>query len=546
MKALKKIVTAIVSAAFILSSAATALADETTAASQPSETAAATSQETKETYDISKLSFDTMYGNQIGDFLNHQYYYNGEKIPLAESDYYFLLTFLQLSQYAAYGYYPSTSMGYLDLAATYGDSKKTFADYYVEQAEEYLHSTYIFVERAKAAGIKLTDEDKKAIDDEMKERTDEQAKPAGVGLDVILKLYFGPNCDEKAYRAILENATLAGKYQEKFTSEYKVPEDQKMVPNVRYALFYAPSASAKDDEKKKAETAANEMIKKCKSINDLKTLAEAGKKDGSVYDEGEISISKGQTVSSFEAWAYDSSRKEGDLGVIYAKEYGYFCVGYVGKVKLDDGELAELANAAMNTEIENEMKANKKNFHTDQKFGPAKAAPTAVPVTEAPEATGNGNETAPSALPTDNGTPADNGMSKILIIVFCVIGGIAIVAVIGILVANYMNSKKTEEASKKTSKNTSKKPASSKKASKPKIEEEDEDEEEEDDEEDEEDDEEEDEEEDEQDPDVIDDPYSGIDEDEEEEKEEEPKEVKKPAKNSGNNGKKNKKNGKKK
>lgn len=537
MKALKKLVIAIVTAAFMLSSAATALADETTAASQPSETAAATSQETKETYDISKLSFDTMYGNQIGDFLNHQYYYNGEKIPLAESDYYFLLTFLQLSQYAAYGYYPSTSLGYLDLAATYGDSKKTFADYFVEQAEEYLHSTYIFVERAKAAGITLTDEDKKAIDDEMKERTDEQAKPAGVSLDVILKLYFGPNCDEKAYRAILENATLAGKYQEKFTSEYKVPEEQKMVPNVRYALFYAPSASAKDDEKKKAETAANELIKKCKSINDLKTLAEAGKKDGSVYDEGEISISKGQTVSTFEAWAYDASRKEGDLGVIYAKEYGYFCVGYVGKVKLDDGELAELANAAMNTEIENEMKANKKNFHTDQKFGPAKAAPTAVPVTEAPEATGNGNETAPSALPTDNGTAVDNGMSKILIIVFCVIGGIAIVAVIGILVANYMNAKKAEESSQKASKKpSSSKKAAPKKASKSKVEEEDEDEEDEDD-------EDEDEDEDEEDPDMIEDPYSGIDEEEEEE---EPEEVKKPAKNSGNNGKKYKNNGKKK
>jgi len=540
MKALKKLVIAIVTAAFMLSSAATALADETTAASQPSETAAATSQETQETYDISKLSFDTMYGNQIGDFLNHQYYYNGEKIPLAESDYYFLLTFLQLSQYAAYGYYPSTSLGYLDLAATYGDSKKTFADYFVEQAEEYLHSTYIFVERAKAAGITLTDEDKKAIDDEMKERTDEQAKPAGVSLDVILKLYFGPNCDEKAYRAILENATLAGKYQEKFTSEYKVPEEQKMVPNVRYALFYAPSASAKDDEKKKAETAANELIKKCKSIDDLKKYAEAGKSDGSVYDEGEISISKGQTVSTFEAWAYDASRKEGDLGVIYAKEYGYFCVGYVGKVKLDDGELAELANSAMNTEIENEMKANKKNFHTDQKYGPAKAAPTAVPVTEAPDA-GNGNTTTPSALPTDNGTTVDNGLSKVLIIVFCVIGGIAIVAVIGILVANYMNAKKDEESSQKASKKpSSSKKAAPKKASKSKVEEEDEDEEDEDDEED---DEEEDEDEDEEDPDMIEDPYSGIDEEEEEE---EPEEVKKPAKNSGNNGKKNKNNGKKK
>ena len=121
MKVLKKLVIAIVCAAFMMSSAATALADETTAAAQPSETAS----ETKESIDISKLSFDTMYGNQIGDFLNHEYVYEGEKIPITESNYYFLLTFLQLSQYAAYGYFPATGDGYLDLAATYGDSGET-------------------------------------------------------------------------------------------------------------------------------------------------------------------------------------------------------------------------------------------------------------------------------------------------------------------------------------------------------------------------------------------------------------------------------------
>ncbi len=279
------------------------------------------------------------------------------------------------------------------------------------------------------------------------------------------------------------------------------------------------------------------MLKKCKSVADLKTLAEAAQKDGSVYDQGDISISKGQTVSAFENWAYDASRKEGDLGVVYAKEYGYFCVGYLGKVKLDEGEVSELANAAMNTEIENEMKANKNNFHTDQKYGPAKAAPTAVPVTEAPDA-GNGNTTTPSALPTDDGTTVDNGLSKVLIIVFCVIGGIAIVAVIGILVSNYMNTKKAEESSKKNSK----KSAPSKKTSKSKRVIEDEDDEDEDEDEDEEDEENGEEEEDEEeDPDMIADPYSGLDEEEEEEEpEEEKKPAKKPVKNSGNN----KKNGK--
>lgn len=524
MKALKKIVTAIISAAFIMSSAATVLADETTATTKPSETAAATSQETQETFDISKLSFDTMYGNQIGDFLNHEYYYNGQKIPQAETNYYFLLTFLQLSQYAAYGYYPATSAGYIDLAATYGDSKKTFADYFVSEAEEYLHSTYIFLERAKAAGIKLSDDDKKAIEEEIKERTEEQAKPAGVSLDVILELYFGPGCNEKAYRQILENATLAGKYQEKFTSEYKIPEEQLMVPNIAYALFYAPGASASPEDKKKAETAANEMLKKCKSIDDLKKYAAEEQKAGKVYDQSTLSVPKGRMVSAFESWAWDASRKVGELGVIYSEEYGYFCVGYVGKVKLEKDEQAELANDALTKEIEAEMKANKKNFHTDMKYGAAKAAPTAVPVTEAPEQTGNGNgtgnETVPSGLPTDNGTPADNGMSKVLIIVFCVIGGVAIIAVIVILVMNYKGSNMTDDEMR-----TSKKSSSAKKTSR-KIEDDDEDEDEE-------------EEEEETEPEEAEDPYSGIDGDDPDEEPEEEK----PAKDKGNN-KKNKKHGK--
>ena len=512
MKALKKIVIGIVAAAVMMSSAASAFADETAA---PSQTQGTTGESTTSTFDISNMSFDTMYGNQLPDFLNHQYEYNGEKIPIVESNYYFLLTFLQLSQYAAYGYYPATAAGYLDLAATYGegDQQKTYAEYFVQQAEEYLHSTYIFVERAKAAGIKLTDEDKKAIDDEVNDRIEQQAKPAGVSLDVILKLYFGPQCDEKAYRALLENATLAGKYSEKYVKDYKIPEEQLMVPNIRYALFYAPGASATADEKKKAEDGANEMLKKCKNVEDLKTQAEAGKTAGTVYDEGTLSVPKGKMVSAFEEWAYGASRKEGELGIIYSKEYGYFVVGYMGKVKLDEEEQESLANDAMNAEIENEMKANKHNFHTDQKYGAAKPAPTAAPEpTSEPGASGQSGETLPSALPTDNGeTTADNGMSNVLIIVFVAIGGVAIIAVIIILITN----------SKGSDSDSSSKKASSKKVSKKTVEEDDEDEDEEDIEESEEDEEEEEE------PEEQEDIYSGISEDEEEAEEEKPSKKKK-------------------
>lgn len=519
MKTLKRIVIGIVCAAVMMSSAATALADETTAASQPS----GTEESTTSTFDISNMSFDTMYGNQVMDFLNHQYEYEGQKIPITESNYYFLLTFLQLSQYAAYGYYPATSAGYIDLAAQYGDNGKTYAEYYVDQAEQYLQSTYILIARAKAAGIKLEAKDKEAIEQEIKDRIDQQAIPAGVPLDTILKLYFGPDCDEKAYRAILENATLAGKYQEKYASEYKIPEDQKMVPNIRYALFYAPGASATDDDKKKAENAANEMLKKCKNLDDLKKYAEAGQQDGSVYDQGTLPVRKGEMVSTFEEWAYGAGRKEGEMGIIYAKEYGYFCVGYVGKVKLEDEEISEIASEALNAEIEKEMKENKHGFKTDQKYSAAKPAPTAPAETSA-DGTEAGTETAPTALPTDNGTNPENGMSNVLIIVFVAIGGVAILAVIIILVMNYTRSGKEDDDAKKPSsaKKDTKKPAS-KKPSRPVIEDEEEDEEEEDD--------------DDELPEEQEDPYSGLSGDEEPEEKTSGDGVKDKSKNNKKNGK---------
>ena len=228
---------------------------------------------------------------------------------------------------------------------------------------------------------------------------------------------------------------------------------------------------ATDEEKKKAETAANDMLKKCKNVEDLKTQAEAGKTAGTVYDQGTLTVPKGKMVSAFEDWAYGASRKEGELGIIYSQDYGYFVVGYMGKAKLDEEDQESIANDAMNAEIEKEMQENKHNFHTEQKYGAAKAAPTAVPEpTSAVEPSNQGGETAPTALPTESGvTPADNGMSNVLIIVFVAIGGVAIVAVIIILIMNSKGSDKDESSSKS-------KTSSSKKSSKKVVVEDDEDE----------------------------------------------------------------------
>lgn len=397
MKLVKKLVTAIIGVAFVLSSAGTVLADDTASTSATN------------VIDIKTLTFESIYGKQLQSYLNHRYEFNGKKIPVVESNYYFIKTYGELCQYAAYGYLPATAEGFIDLSATYGNEGKTYADYFVEQSELYIKRICIYKQRAVEAGLTLGDEDKQAIEAEITSRYESQAKPAGVSLDYVLKLSFGPGCNEKAYRSILENAALASKYQQKYYEDFKVPEDQKNVPNITYALFYAPKSSASDEEKKNAEASAKEMLGQCKSIEDLKTLGTAAKSSGKCRDAGTLPVQKGKMVPAFEAWAYGEGRKAGEMDVIYADEYGYFCVGYNGTVELDENEKKDMASNALTAEVNEAIKAGQYTL-----------------------------------------IKSDIDTAKILVIVFACIAGVAVIIMVGVLVSK--KAKENEAKKKKASK----------------------------------------------------------------------------------------------
>ena len=420
MKLIKKLVVALVGAAIMLSSAATVFADETT----PTSTQAGTA-----TADISNVKFETAYGTQLPQYLNRQYSFNGEKIPVPESNYYYITVFLTLSQYAAYGMYPSTAENYIDLSKTYGNEGKTYGDLLTEQAELYLERIYIYKSRAKEAGISIGDEEKNTIDDVIKQLNEQQAKPTGSTLETILKLHYGPGCDEKAFRSILENAALASKYTQKYIDDYQVPEDQKMIPSITYALFYAP-ASATNDEKSKAQASANEMLGKCKSIDDLKTLGADAKKAGTCKDAGTLPVQRQKMVPAFEAWAYGSERKVGEMAVIYSDEYGYFCVGYNGLVELDENEKKDMATNALNAEVDQQKKAGK--------YGLTKVEGKA-------------------------------GLNNTIVVVFAAIGAVALVAIFAVLVSNKVkeskNVKKPVKGTIKTGSKSNKNKSNAKKTS---------------------------------------------------------------------------------
>ena len=452
-----------------------------------------------ETSDESPKTFEELYGNQIMTYMNHQYYFEGEALLQQESNFYFINAFVDLSGYANMGYYPSTPLGFLDLAAEYdGDEYKTYGDYYVYYAENSIESTCILCARAKAEGVSLDDETMKQIDDMIVSLKTEKAPQSGLSFEEYLQLWYGPGMDEASFRKVVERYFLADAYSKEYCANYKFTDEEKKVPYVRYALFYAPQ-TADQETKDKALAAANSMKDACKTIDDLTGLSETALADGSVMDQGDIAVPKGQMVKAFEEWSYGKDRKEGELDVIYAVEYGYFVVGYLGLKDVEESELNNIALKALSDGLLDEIKNKKHDFHGEGTFGTPPAAPTATPApdaTDAPVQSIDPNATVPSG--TTQPSQGNMSTTDVLIVVFFTLAGVAILAVIVILInyaiknnkngsdnkpvrkPRYDEEDEDEEEEEEVKPSKSK---SSKKASEPEEDEEDEDGDEEDDEE---------------------------------------------------------------
>lgn len=422
------------------------------AASEPSETSAV------ETQDEGPKSFEELYANQLITYLDHQYYFDGQPIPTTETNYYFINSFLDLSNYALMGYYPSTNLGYIDLAAEYaGDEYDTYGDYFVKYAENSIESTFILCARAEEEGITIPEETYTAIDTMMNNIRTGGAANTGMTLDEYLQFYYGHGNDEATFRNVLERYLLADEYSKIYCENYEFSDEEKNVPYIRYALFYAPD-SAEQATKDQALEDATAMKNSCKTINDLTGLAAAAQENGIVYNQGDIAVPRGRMVPKFEEWAYEDGRTEGELDIIYAPEYGYFVVGYLGLQEQAADVLNQIALKELSDSILAEVDEDIHDFHTDDPYLPAPEGPTATPVPDNivpsdsavsfdPNVTVN-----PSVVPSGEIQQGGNmTTTDVLIVVFFTLAGVAIFAVIVILIAYAVKNNKNSKAGGKTS-----------------------------------------------------------------------------------------------
>ena len=215
------------------------------------------------------------------------------------------------------------------------------------------------------------------------------------------------------------------------------------VPYVRYALF-----QPKDTDQvslTEAYTAAKAMKDACGSISDLTGLAETAYKNGKVLDYGDILVTKGQL---FEDWAYDDNRTDGELDIIYSPDFGYFVIGYIRTEKQISGLLTDIAMKDLTNIALEEANSGVHDFHTDDEYLPAPAAPTATPVPEI-ELTDDGTEetvmnteateaSAPVAQPQQNGSTKT---ADVLVVVFFTLAGVAIAAIIAVFIYSAVNNR---------------------------------------------------------------------------------------------------------
>lgn len=406
-----------------------------------------TSESSRETRDLSGYTFENVYGSQLNSFLDHQYTFQGQTVPLAESNFYFINAFFEMTNYAYYGMYPQTSEGFIDLSAEYADTTKyaTYGDFLVSYAERTLESSLIICDRAREENLVLSEETLGSID-EMMNNLSEEAELASMGLDQYLQLYYGPSCSEAAYREVLKNYYLSDLYTSKYCDDH-ITDDMRYVPNVRYALFYAPEEGTEEADRQTAESLANDLLNAAGGdLDALKTLADQSVADGFCRESNDLAVTRGKTVAAFDEWSFSEDRQEGDIEVIYAPQFGYFVVGYLGITEQDSQTLDTQVVAQLTDEISAAIASGEYQFGTDQEYLPASPVDADGIITDPTGSTLDTSTVAPDS--------EKSGVASVLIIIFAVIGGVAIIAIIVILTAyivKKINAGKTDKEDKSKS-----------------------------------------------------------------------------------------------
>ena len=406
-----------------------------------------------QTVDLSDKTVETVYGSQLPQYLNHQYYFEGEPVSMTESNFYFIDTFTDLCNYAGY-YYAATPAGFVDLSAPLGTSDgevqyDTVGDFFVSYSEEMLESACIICKLAADEGLTLP-EDQIAQIDSLVAEIESGAATANLTTDEYLAIYYGEGVTLDSFRQTIVNYYMADYYTQQYINNYEFDPEEITVPNIRYTLFQT-TPDMSDELKAEAEANANAILEEAGGDVDVYAVSGAlAYTNGTAADYGDIAVPNDGSIDDvFTAWAWDESRQEGDIEVIYSENFGYFVVAYLGTTEIDQSAKDNIAVQSLSSMITDAIHNDTYEFYTNDAYAPAPTPEAVTP--ELPEELG-----VSEVIPVEDGQQPGSGSLTgnkgldILLIGLSVIGGVAVIglAAVGIMHVTKKNGKKPDSEQK--------------------------------------------------------------------------------------------------
>ena len=219
----------------------------------------------------------------------------------------------------------------LDQQVMSEESGETWADYFLETAEENARAAYAMADEAEAAGFTLSAEDQESIDT-IPYNLETYAKLYGLSdAKAYVKAMYGRGATVESFQEYVRMNTLASEYQTSYkdsltyddnTINAKDAEDPNAYSSYSYSQYYlSTSRYLTDDATAEEKAAAAEADAKALTADTITTTEELDAAIAALEVNKELTSS----ASSFYAnqryvsvnsnlidWISDASRKEGD------------------------------------------------------------------------------------------------------------------------------------------------------------------------------------------------------------------------------------------
>lgn len=216
---------------------------------------------------------------------------------------------------------PKTSLKEQTYSGTY-----SWFDYIIYETSDNVKIKLYLAEEAIDAGMTLSDEDYKKIDEEIT-KIDNNAKALGISTALNIKNYYSSSVDETSIRKCLELTALAEKYNKEVLDPKYIFTDEdyeeyfKKSPNDYLAMNYIQYLIPAD----KGNAEAEKQFAACKTAEEFTALIESRlatdypDMKAEDYDKNIATLFTYNQYyskdSTFAEWAYDAERKPYDVYV---------------------------------------------------------------------------------------------------------------------------------------------------------------------------------------------------------------------------------------